>query len=164
MIDPTTPLGVLRLRCADVSDLPFLPDSVYTQTLTDNNNSLPRSAIICATYILGMLAFRTHRKLSTLEVWGAEAFANYKEFLLLTVKDPAFMTISPVPYSGSGDALSNIIQFQSDWNKGYYTGTQSQRLAVDAAISPNDGSLYGNFNLTGPQGPSFGWELNGSPP
>ena len=159
-IDASTDLGVLRLRVADYGDTPYLPDSVYTQTLTDNSNNLTKCATIIATYILGMLSMKTHRKLAQVEVWSGEAFAQYKEFLLLTVTNPAFMTIAPIPYGAAGTALDPLLQFKNDWNRNFYTGTQSQRLAVDAAISPNDGSLYGNLNLTGATGAASGWSLN----
>jgi hypothetical protein len=146
-LDPTTPIGKLRLRIADWSDSPFLPDSVYQSVLDDNSGNLYSSAKTLATFILGILSQRTHRKLSTLEVWGAEAFANYKSFLLLTVTNPAFMDLSPLPYSASGCGLSPILQFKHDWDRNFTKGTQSQQLAFDALYSPNDGSLYGIFGL-----------------
>lgn len=148
-IDPSTDIGKLRLRVADYSDLVFLPDAVYSQTLEDNDNNLTKCATIIATYILGILSLKTHRKLAQLEVWGGEAFKNYKDFLLLTVTNPAFMSIAPIPYSSSSTDLSAIQQFQNDWNKNYANGTQSQQLASDALNSPNDGSLYGNTNYNG---------------
>lgn len=155
IIDPSTNIGKLRLRVADYGDLPYLPDSVYTQTLSDNDNNLVRSSKVIAMYILGMLAFKTHRRMSVqLEVWGAEAFKNYKEFLLLTVSNPAFMQLSPVPYSAASSGVNPLVQFQGDWNKNYYSGTQSQQLAFDALNSPNDGSLYGPVG-----GSSEGWQL-----
>lgn len=143
MIDPSTNIGKLRLRCGDISDLPYLPDSVYTQAMVDQDNNLPRAAKVCATYILGLLAFKTHRRLSVqLEVYGAEAFANYKEFLLLTITNPAFMEISPIPFAAGSGKVHPLIQFQSDWNKNYDI-TQSQELAFMAELSPNDGSTFG---------------------
>lgn len=148
-IDPSTNLGKLRLRCADYGDIPYLPDSVYTQTLADNNDNLAQSAKICASYILGQLAFKTHRKMGLqLEVWGKEAFDSYKEFLLLTTTNPAFMEINPMPWGASGTMLDELLQFQEDWNKQYYRGTQSQKMALDADIGPNDGSRYGPLGTT----------------
>ena len=137
VIDPTTPIGKLRLRCADIGDIPFLPDSVYNQALIDNNNALPQSAKQCATYILGQLAFKTHRKMGLqLEVWGAEAFDNYKQYLLLTVANPNFMDISPLPVNVQGDELHPIMQFQKDWTLNYAQITQSQQMTIDAIGSP----------------------------
>jgi len=137
-IDPTTNLGKLRLRVADYGDIPFLPDSVYTQTLADNDNNLIRTAKIIASYLLGMLAHKTHRKLSQIEIYGEQAFKNYQQFLLLTFTNPAFMMdISPIPYSGSSTDVNPLIKFTEDWNNNYSNGTQSQQLALDALAAPS---------------------------
>ncbi len=143
VIDPSTNLGRLRLRCADFGDIPYLDDSIYLQALVDYNGSLPRAAKACATYILGTLSFRVHRKLGTLEVFGAEAFKNYKEFLTLTIKDPSFMEITPIAYGGWGTTADPLIQFMTDWNKNFYSGSETQQVSWTANISPNDGSLMG---------------------
>lgn len=149
-IDPSTNLGRLRLRCADFSDTPMLPDSVYAQALIDTTGDLPRAAIQCAKYILGTLAFKTHRKIGLqLEVWNDSQFKNYKEYLMLTIKDPAFMDISPIPFSASGLIIDPLIEFQQSWNKNYYRGTQSQSLSLYADISPNDGSRLGPLSGNG---------------
>lgn len=137
-IDFSTNIGRLRLRVADVGDLSYLPDSVYTQVLADNDDNLPRSAVTLAIYILGQLAFKTHRKLAQLEVYGSEAFENYRKFLLMTVTNPAFMDISPVPPNIFGTDLHPLMQFTEDWNNNYSAGTQSQNLHWDAIGSPNN--------------------------
>ena len=142
-IDPSTDLGRLRLRCADFGDIVYLPDAVYLQVLADNNGNLSQTAKTCATYILGQLSFKTHRKLQQLEIWGAEAFDNYKQYLMLITRDPSFMDMTPMPWGASGSMLDNLLQFQEDWNKQYYNGNQSQKMAIDADIGPNDGSRYG---------------------
>lgn len=141
--DPTTDIGKIRLRIADWSDIPILSDAIIQSTLDDNDSNVPNTARVCAQYILGMLAGKVHRKLGLqLEVFGSEWYQNYKDFLVLTVSNPAFMSFSPVPV-GTVDDFNTIIQFQSDWNKNYFEGTQSQQLASDAAASPNQGGLYG---------------------
>lgn len=144
VIDPSTDEGKLRLKLSDWQDIPLLPSSVYQQTLLDNNNNLQACTVTLGSYILGMLAHKTHRKLSSIESWGNEQFEQYLKYLMLVVKDPAFSGASPIPYS-SGDSVAHpLTQFTSDWNRNYSAGTQSQQLAVDAAMSPNDGSLYGS--------------------
>lgn len=141
-IDPSTDLGRLRLRCADFSDVPYLPDAVYLQALVDSNGSLPDAAKKCAMYILGQLSFKTHRKLQQLEIWGAEAFKNYKEFLLLTVNNPNFMDISPIPYNVNGTELHPLIQFSKDWTLNYASVTQSTVMHWDALGSPNSNDTW----------------------
>lgn len=142
VIDYSTDIGKLRMRIADTGDLPFLPDSVYAGVLAEKNNNLRTSAIALASMILGQLAFKTHKRLATLEIWGSEGFRNYSQFLIMTVKDPAFMDCSPIPYGAGTTETHPLIQFANDWNKNFPV-TQSQQLAFDASISPNDGSTYG---------------------
>lgn len=160
-IDPTTDIGRLRLRTGDISSIPYLPDSVYTQTLLENSNNLPTTAKICATYILAQLSYKVHRKQGLqLEVFGKEAFDSYKEFLLLTLKDPAFMTTAPpVPYGGSTVTPASYAQFVSDWKKLYYRGAEDQQNAFGASVSPNDGGLLGNFGVS--VNPTYGWQATG---
>lgn len=141
-LDPTSNIGIVRLRIADYSDIPLLSDSVIQSVLEANSNNLANTARTCATYILGMLSHKTHRKLAQLEVWGKENFDSYKEFLFLTVSNPAFMTISPIPYAATAD-FNPIIDFQNNWNANYTNGTEAQQLARNADTSPNDNSRTG---------------------
>lgn len=143
-IDPTTNIGKIRLRIADYSDLPYLNDSTIQATLDDNGGNLPQTAKVCATYILGMLAHKTHRRLNQMEVWQGESFKNYLSFLLLTVKDPAFCSTAPIPYAATVE-FNDIIDFQNNWNRSYYNGTSAQSLARIADLSPNDNSRIGGY-------------------
>jgi hypothetical protein len=133
IIDPSTPLGKIRLRVGDWSDLPILPDTVINSALTDCQNSVPRAAALCAQYILATLSFKTHRKLAQLETWSSEQFKQYKEFLQLTVLNPHMMTASPVPYTGTVDTEHPLIVFVNDWNKSYY--------GVDDVLDVTGGSM-----------------------
>ncbi len=156
-INPTSQIGMIRLRIADWSDIPILPDSVIQSAIDQNQGNIPRASKLCAQYILGSLTTKVHRKMSLqLEVFGAEWYQNYRDFLVLTVTNPAFMDISPVATSSLVSGGRNVLQdFVNDWNKNYYYGTQSQRLALDADIGPNDGSRYGplgNLSTVGSDG------------
>jgi hypothetical protein len=82
--------------------------------------------------------------MNQLEVWGAEAFNNYKQFLMLTVKDATFMDISPIPYSATSES-NPLIDFKDSWNRNFYCGTEQQQLNMTASYSPNDGSKFGPF-------------------
>lgn len=145
LIDYATPEGKIRMMLGDVSDLPYLPSSVYTAVYEESGNNLNRATTTCGKMILAQMSYQTHRSMGLqLQVWGNQAFEQMKQYLLMIVKDPAFSSDgSPVPYSASGTELNPILQFQQDWRKNYYSGDQSQQLARDAAVSPNDGSLYG---------------------
>lgn len=145
VIDYSTDIGKLRCRIGDVSDLPFLPDQVIASVLTDSSNNLRRASTTLASMILGQLAFKTHRKLAQLEVWGGEAFQNYQKFLILTVKDPAFMDLAPLAYGMSSGTTHPLIQFQNDWNNNYIPLTQSQQLTLDSI--PNTTTLSGAADI-----------------
>lgn len=147
IIDPTTDVGRLRMRVADVGDISYFPDNVYVSVLADNNGNLPRAAKAIACFILGILSQRVHKKLAQIEIFGAEAATAYKEFLLLTFTNPNFMDFSPLPYSKSLE-FSPILQFQADWNKNFSQGTEAQQFAVLGTISPNEGDLYGPISST----------------
>ena len=144
IIDPSSPLGLVRLRIADYQDIPYLNDAVIQSTLDSTNGNVPKAAKICATYILGMLAHKTHRKMAQLEVWGSESFENYSKFLMLTINNPAYMDLSPIPYSSTGER-SSLLDFQETWNRNFYAGTEAQQAHSIASYSPNDGSKYGPF-------------------
>ncbi len=123
-IDPTTPIGKVRLRIADWQDIPLLPDSVIQSALDDNNNNVYRAASICAQYILGILSSKTHKRLNQLETWSGEQFSNYLKFLQMTVLNPHLTPIAPIPYSGvADDSEGDLKRFIEDWKAGYNCGS-----------------------------------------
>lgn len=133
-IDVTTDVGRMRMRLGDFLDIQQLPDSVYVQTLLDTqnpdgSNNLRAATILCGQYILASLAFSTHTKLATIEVYGAEAFKSFKQYLLLVVKDPSFNSVSPIPYAAGADTLHPILKHQQDWLAAYTQPTSDQSLS-----------------------------------
>lgn len=121
-LDPATALGKVRLRIGDWSDIPILPDSVITATLTDCNNNVPRAASLCAQYILATLTAKTHKKLAQIETWSSEQFDNYVKFLQMTVLNPHLAAVAPVPYVGERDQDHPLQTFMEDWTAGYTPG------------------------------------------
>lgn len=148
IIDPTTPLGKIRLRIGDWSDLPILPDVVIASAITDCQGNVPRAAQLCAQYILATLTAKTHRKMSNLETWSGEQFDNYVKYIKMTILNPHLMSISPVPYAGDSD-MSPMNEFINYWNSAYTTQGQDLFSAVDggftgrALYNPTTGALYG---------------------
>lgn len=143
LIDPTTNIGKLRLRVGDYLDLPILPDTVYQSTLDDCNNNLPRSATLLAQYILASLAFSCHERLAIIEVYGSQMFDQYLRFIQATILNPNLMEIAPIPYSGSGDVVHPLIEFQKDWNLNYSSGTQSEQMKITAIGGTANGLTFG---------------------
>lgn len=122
-LDPSTPVGKVRLRIGDWSDLQLLPDVVITSALDDCAQSIPRASQLCSQYILATLTAKTHKKLANVEMWSSEQFANYVQFLKLTILNPAFMAVAPIPYVGAAQ-VHPLIAFQQDWKAGYLPGAQ----------------------------------------
>lgn len=119
VIDPSTPVGKIRLRIGDWQDLPILPDSVILSALADCKQNIPRAAALCAQYVLATLTAKTHRKLSQIETWSGEHFTNYVAFLKLTVLNPHMMATAPIPYSGMANEVHPLIAFKDQWNADY---------------------------------------------
>lgn len=119
MIDFSTNIGKLRLKVGDFQDLSILPDSVYLQTLTENENNINRSSKIIAGYIAAILSQRSHEKVSFLEIWGAEAFDNYMIFIKNIILNPSMSGVSPIPYGFNEGTISPIIKFQNNWEASY---------------------------------------------
>lgn len=125
VIDPSTPIGKIRLRTGDWADLVILPDEVIQSALEDCNDHIPRAAALCAQYILATLTAKTHRRISQVESWSNEHFDNYVKFLKLTVLNPNLMSTAPIPYGGDADKVHPLVAFQEEWNKAYCSNTTS---------------------------------------
>lgn len=152
-IDPTSPVGKIRLMISDWSDIPVLPDVVIQSALTNSSNNIPQAAKQCALYILGILSMKTDRQMGLqLVVKGSQAFTAYKEFLMLITTNPAFMSYSPIPYSATSGELSPIVQFQQSWVRNFPRGDEDQQLNLNALYSPNDGSVTGPFLISSSEG------------
>lgn len=141
IIDFSTNLGKCRLRVGDYGDLPLLPDEVYLQTLTDTSDSVNRTSVICAQYILAMFAQQTHEKLAQIELWGGERYKQYKDYLINVIKNPSFSDSCPIPYSASTGVEQPLIQFQEDWYNNF-TITQSEQLHFDAQLKAIDNTSF----------------------
>jgi len=128
ILDPTQPIGKMRLRVGDYSDMPLMPDEVYQSALEDCNNHLPRASVLVAQYILASLTGQTRQSLAQVEVFGGEWFNNYLAFVKLTISNPNNMTVVPLPYTPltydetGAQVEVPLIQFQKDWNASFYAG------------------------------------------
>ena len=141
ILDPTTSIGKIRLRVGDYSDLPVMPDSVYSSALEDSDNNLPRASLLMATYILGALTGQTRQKISQIEVFGNEWFSNYLAFIKNVILNPSLMQIAPVPYTPItthrfGNQIEvPLVQFQKDWNNNYSGGTEAEQTRLTGQLS-----------------------------
>ena len=123
VIDPTSNLGQVRLKIGDLGDVPFLTDAVINNELTKYRNNVNNTAKTCAQYILAMLSFKSHKKIVQLEIWGGEVFAQYLEFLKLTIANPNFTTACPIPYAPAATEGNPLARSIEDWKAGYVPGS-----------------------------------------
>lgn len=131
-IDPTSSIGKLRLRLGDYSDLPIFEDVVYQSVLDDNAGSVTASTLTMANYILAALTSKTHQKMYQVEYWDNEQFQNYLAFLKLTILNPTFSGIAPIPYGGGTDRDNPIKEFVKNWQDNYVQLDQDQVLEIGA--------------------------------
>jgi hypothetical protein len=133
-VDYNTDVGKVRLRIGDVGDLPFLGDDIIYNVLQENNGNLSKASQQCAQFILAQLSFKSHKKMVQLEIWGSEAFQNYRTFLIDTISNPAFMSnVYPIPYSVStSNAEDPINTFISNWNNNWNTFTVDENMSMTA--------------------------------
>ena len=134
IIDPSTDIGKLRLRLADWRDVEWLPDSVYTQTLSDCGGNLTKAVGILAQYILGILAQGTRSKMYQIESYDDQAFTQYRQFIIDTISNPAIMTIAPLAVVTGADTANPLIEFQKLWNAGYMQTTSYEDMQLFAGV------------------------------
>lgn len=148
LIDPTTAIGMVRLRIADVSDVPYLSDTVIQSSLDNASGNVAKASTVCALYVLGIISQQVDRRMGLqLVVNGSQAYKAYKDFLLTTVSNPYLIDFSPIPWAAESCQLPDLVQFASDFKRNFIRNSESQQLAVDAAFSPNKGDLFGNLYL-----------------
>lgn len=118
IIDPSSSVGKVRMRTGDWRDIPILEDIVIEQALLDCNNDVKAASVLCCQYILATLAFKSHQKLSMIEVWGRESYLSYRDYVMTVLKNPDFSGISPLPFTQLS-CPSPIARFQKNWDKQY---------------------------------------------
>ncbi len=78
----------------------YLDDSVYEYLLTKYNNNETAAALEAARYILGSLAKYSRQRTGDIEVYGAEMFKNYKDFLVELLRNPQMLLDRATVYAG----------------------------------------------------------------
>lgn len=96
----TNPIDALRLEFGDTDEFVcWLTDQDYQYLIDtcETNSSLFRKV---GQTILMRLARETRERSGQEEKYGSEAFKNYKEALLLKLKDPSMGLLAPISYFG----------------------------------------------------------------
>ena len=150
VIDPTTDLGKLRLRTGDTGDLPYLNDNIYLTTLSDSSGNLNQTARICSMYILAILSKDTRQRLQMVELYGNQAYDQYKSYLTMLYKDPTFNSSCPIPYTGGTVGVtekSKINTFVENIDKAYVHYNADEHLQQIADINDMASSSASGWTL-----------------
>lgn len=91
----------LRLIVGDTMvEIEYLSDETYQYLLDKHSNSETAAALEAARYILGSLARYSRQRTGDIEVYGAEMFKNYKDFLVELLRNPQMLLDRAQVYAG----------------------------------------------------------------
>lgn len=97
----TNPIDRLRLIVGDTMvEIEYLSDETYQYLLTKYENNETPAALEAARYILGSLARYSRQRTGDIEVYGAEMFKNYKDFLVELIRNPQMLLDRAQAYAG----------------------------------------------------------------
>ena len=101
-LDPVNDaISRVRLMVGDTEEVSvYLEDDIYTYLLGKYNSNERAAAKEAAVYILASLTKYVRERTGQIEVYGAEWFKNYKDFLEMFIKNPSVGGFNPVPYAG----------------------------------------------------------------
>lgn len=132
-LDPTTPIGKVRLRVGDTTDgLYIYPDSVYQSTLDENNGSVNRASRTMCFYILAVMVQDSNVTLGVLSLYSADTAKAYTEYLKMMIKDSTFNGLCPIPYFGGADTPNPVVEFDETW-----TNNNNLRYLEDSVKNVN---------------------------
>lgn len=91
----------VRLIVGDIAtEFEYLSDETYEYLLDKYDGNETAAALEAARYILGSLAKYSRQRTGDIEVYGAEMFENYKDFLLELIKNPQLLFDRAQAYAG----------------------------------------------------------------
>lgn len=125
----------VRLIVGDTAtEFEYLSDETYEYLLNKYNDNETAAALEAARYILGSLAKYSRQRTGDIEVYGAEMFKNYKDFLIELIRNPQMLLDRARAYAG-GISKSDMIQNDSNPDNlcpTFYKGfSQGKRIYED---------------------------------
>ena len=125
----------VRLIVGDTAtEFEYLSDETYEYLLNKYNDNETAAALEAARYILGSLAKYSRQRTGDIEVYGAEMFKNYKDFLIELIRNPQMLLDRARAYAG-GISKSDMIQNDSNSDNlcpTFYKGfSQGKRIYED---------------------------------
>lgn len=104
----TNKIDELRLTVGDTwDDLEMLTDADY-QYFLDSAGSFSRAVMDAARAVLFKLTRFTRERTGDIDVYGNEWFKNYKDALMLVIKNPNVSIDIAMPYAGGIDLVDML--------------------------------------------------------
>ena len=107
----TNPVDELRLLLGDLDpDFPWMEDSEYQYFLDKNPTSVRAALVGAGQSILFALTHNVRERTGQIEVYGSEAFNNYRAALKDLLSNPSgALNINPIPFFGGISRISVAI-------------------------------------------------------
>ena len=147
-----TPTQKLRYSIGDADPmLPVLPDDVYAAVISDNTNATTgainwrKCVLTLASYVCAALTQSTREKVAQMEIFGADRFKNYVQFINKVLLNPALACQALSVYYTSNDAQKRLITYKYDFDQAYVRIVEDDRLKMLGSIGVKQ-SAWDTFN------------------
>lgn len=141
----TNPIDRVRLNVGDIwPDIEMLADADYQYFLDIHDGNENRATLDAARAILFKLARYSRERTGDIEVYGSDWFKQYRDALLLMIKNPDMAISLAVPYAGGiskSDMRSNDAN-PDNVTREIYIGFGEGRKLYDQC---NPRSPYGGY-------------------
>lgn len=130
----------VRLIVGDTAtEFDYLSDETYQYLLTKYLNNETAAALEAARYILGSLAKYSRQRTGDIEVYGAEMFKNYKDFLIELIRNPQMLLDRAQVYAGG---ISRSDMEQNDMNPDNIAPRFYRGFSEDHRVYEDDLELF----------------------
>jgi hypothetical protein len=143
-----TPIDQVRLEIGDNDPvMPNLTDEEIQYFLDKNEGSVRKASLDAAKTILFKIASFANEVVDVLEYRGSDYFRQYKEALMLYIKNPEYGAVSKAMGYFGGISISDIHANISNPDNNYVSAEKSIPVGFDA-INLNNTSPFTEDNIS----------------
>lgn len=130
----------VRLIVGDtMTEYEYLSDETYEYLLDKYDGNETAAALEAARYILGSLAKYSRQRTGDIEVYGAEMFKNYKDFLIELIRNPQMLLDRAQAYAGG---ISKSDMEKNDCNPDNIPPRFYRGFAEGKRVYEDEGGLF----------------------
>ena len=138
-----TTIQKVRLEIGDTEVVfPLLSDEEYEYFLEKNNDSIRKTCLDAAKTILFKLASMTNEEVDVLSYKGSDYFNQYKQALIMFIKNPEYGSISMASIYAGGISLTDIQDNRLDTDNNYVKVEKSIPVEYSAVNLNNTSPFY----------------------